>query len=229
MNFNKLKKFYLVLDTEATNGLTDSIVYDIGYMVIDRQGRVYEQDSVLIKDILVDRPDMMKTAYYYDKMPLYREKYKQGKIRLDTFHNVKWKIRKLFKKYPNLILCAYNTRFDLNALNTTCGFTSQWQDMYFFPYGIEVYDIWGMARDTICKQKSYKMFCDKHEFKTKRGALKTSAEIVYRYMKLDHEYIEEHTGLEDVKIEAKIMLLAMRQGKKMRRHLWKSDQLKFGY
>ena len=46
------------------------------------------------------------------------------------------------------------------------------------------------------------------------------AETVYRYITRDTDFVESHTGLEDVKIETLIMAYCYRQHKKMRKGLW---------
>lgn len=47
------KKYYIVFDTEATNGLDDPLVYDLGFAVIDKTGKVYEAYSFVIYDVYV--------------------------------------------------------------------------------------------------------------------------------------------------------------------------------
>lgn len=50
---------------------------------------------------------------------------------------------------------------------------------------------------------------------TEKGNIMTKAEIVYRYLFNDLTFIEEHTGLADVKIEYKILLKAFQTHKKL--------------
>ena len=78
-----------------------------------------------------------------------------------------------------------------------------------------------MAEDTICKQKSYIYFCEKNDYLRKNGKPRATAEILYRYMTDDNDFIESHTGLEDVLIEKEIFVRCMRQHKPMRKSPWK--------
>ena len=48
---DKHKKYYLVLDVESANTLEQPLVYDIGYQVVDKKGRVYEEKSHAITDL----------------------------------------------------------------------------------------------------------------------------------------------------------------------------------
>lgn len=214
---NKRKK-YLVLDVETANGLTDPLVYDFGYQVVDKYGEVYEKGSFLIRNIIADEKELMKTAYYADKLPQYREEYKRGKHKLVTFYRLRMIINDVIERYDINDVGAYNARFDYRALHTTQRFLTSSKYRWFFRRRVTWFCIWKMAKSTICKQKTYEKFCREHGFISKNGQLKTSAEIVYRYMVWDPIYQEEHTGLEDVKIETEIMALAFRQKKKMDYH-----------
>ena len=59
---------FLMIDTETTNNIDDPIVYDIGFAVVDRTGKVYETHSYAIADVILD-DEMMSTAYYAEKLP----------------------------------------------------------------------------------------------------------------------------------------------------------------
>ena len=76
-----------------------------------------------------------------------------------------------------------------------------------------------MAQDTICKQKSYIKFCTENNFLV-RGRPRATAEILYKYITQDLDFVEDHTGLEDVFIENEIFAKCMRQHKKMRKNVW---------
>ena len=77
-----------------------------------------------------------------------------------------------------------------------------------------------MAQDTVCKQKTYMRWCKEKGYVTKNGQVRATAEILFRYMIGDENFIESHTGLEDVLIEKEIFAWCMRQHKKMRRSPW---------
>jgi hypothetical protein len=91
---------------------------------------------------------------------------------------------------------------------------------YFFPYGTEICDTMRMARDVIGKMPTYKRFCEENGFLTANGRLSMKAEILYRFISKDLDFVESHTGLEDVMIEKEIMAYCYRQHKKMTRQLW---------
>ena len=70
--------YILQLDTETANSFSDetgkldlsnSLVYDIGWQVVDKKGRVYESASFVVRDIFFGEKQMMKSAYYAKKIP----------------------------------------------------------------------------------------------------------------------------------------------------------------
>jgi DNA polymerase III epsilon subunit-like protein len=120
------------------------------------------------------------------------------------------------------ILVAHNASFDARALNMTERYISKSKYRYFFPYGYEWWDTLKMARDTYGKQPSYRRYCERNGYLTKhkKPQVRLTAEILHRYLTGNEDFVESHTGLEDVKIESQIFAQCERQHKKMRRKLW---------
>lgn len=215
------RNYYIVLDTETANGLDDPLTYDIGFAVIDRRGKVYEKHSYIIKDIFIHESDLMKSAYYANKLEIYIADLDAGSRELKTFFQVRKIIHDLIRKYNIKAVMAHNARFDLKALNTTIRYLTKSKYRYFFPYGTLIWDTLAMARTTIGKQKTFIKFCEKNNYLTKNGKPQLKAEILYRYLNLDTSFKEAHTGLEDVLIEKEIFVRCERQHKKMDRTYWK--------
>ena len=215
------KKYFIVIDTETTNGLDCPLVYDMGFTVIDKKGIVYETYSFVIYDIFVECADYMETAYYREKIPLYEKDIAEGRRKLVRFTTARNILHYLVKKYNVSAIIAHNMRFDLNALNTTYRYITSSRYRYFFPYGVEIWCTLAMARSVIGKQTTYKIWCKVNGFTTKNGAPRFTAEILYRYITDNLEFIESHTGLEDTLIEKEIFAYCVRQKKKMQRTYWK--------
>lgn len=226
--------YYLVIDTETANGLDDPLVYDIGGVVADKQGRIYERFSFVIRDIFLYEKTLMKTAYYSSKIPQYVESIRKNESILTSFFNARKYILNLMKKYNIQDVAAYNAHFDMTALNTTQRWLTKSRYRYFFPYGTRFVCIWNMACQTLCQRKTYKDFCEKNELFSGNGHgtnkkaknLSTSAENVYRYLLLQPDYQEEHKGLDDVLIESEIMRRCFSShkgfpyGKGIKRNCW---------
>lgn len=219
--------YYLVLDTETANGLDQPLVYDVGGVVTDKQGRIYERFSFVVRDIFVYERALMQTAYYANKIPEYIEDIHNKKRIMMDFFGIRHYILNLMKKYNITDVAAYNAHFDINALNLTQRWTTKSRSRYFFLYGTNFICIWNMACQTLCQRKTYKEFCETNGLISNRGRnISTSAENVFRYLILNPEYQEEHKGLDDVLIETEIMRrcfsshMAMPYGKGIRRNCW---------
>lgn len=206
-------EYFIVLDTETANKVEQPLPYDFGWVVTDRKGNIYENRSYVISEIYCGQRDLMKTAYYADKLPKYEEDIKNGSRLLRGF----WTIRRQFmndiKKYHVKKVGAYNMNFDKRALNNDIRYISKSWARWFFPYGIEYFCIWHMACTSIMNRPTFKKFCEKYGYISEKGNLKTSAEICYRYITKNTDFEECHTGLEDVLIETAIMAHCYRQHK----------------
>ncbi|MBQ7522341.1 MAG: hypothetical protein IJU14_05615 [Clostridia bacterium] len=224
------KKFLIGIDTETCNGLVDdkgkldlsqSLVYDIGWQVVDRKGKIYRKRSYVVAEIFLDK-ELMAGAYYSDKIPQYWEDIKNGKRFLKTFMN----IRKIFlsdRKYFRIEkVFAHNAYFDYNALNNTIRLLTGSEYRYFMPYCVEWWDTLKMARDVFSKNKNYSAYCQKNGYLTahKHPQNRLTAEILWKYISNNPDFEESHTGLEDVEIETEIMAYCLRTRKKIRKTLF---------
>lgn len=205
-----MKKF-IVLDTETTNSLDDPLAYDIGFAVIDEKGKVYESHSFVIAEIFLDK-ELMKSAYFADKIPQYWQDIKNGKRKLAKLLTVKKILAKVMKDNNINIVIAHNARFDYRSLATTQRFLTFSKYRYFLPYGTEVYCTLKMARQALKNNIEYDNFCWNNHYITKRGCKRYTAEIIYRFLTGNNDFIESHTGLEDVLIEKEIFSFCFANG-----------------
>lgn len=227
---DKRINYIIGLDTETANGiivddkldLSQSLVYDLGWAITDRKGRIYETKSFVVREIFIGMKDVMRSAYYAEKIPAYWEDIKNGRRILANFQTIRREFLKDAEKYGVTQFFAHNARFDLNALNNTIRYITKSEKRYFFPYSAEIWDTLKMARQTIGQQKSYKSYCVNNSYLTKHKVpqVRLTAEILYRYITGNEEFTENHTGLEDVLIETAIMAHCFRQHKKMNKCLF---------
>jgi predicted RNA-binding protein with PIN domain len=228
---DRRKKYYLMIDTETCNGivtedgnldLSQSLVYDIGCAIVDKQGIIYDELSFVIYETFCGMKDVMQSAYYAEKIPCYWDDIKSGKRQLVLLYTARKRIIDLMKKYNATISVAHNAGFDARALNNTIRYITKSRNRYFFPYGTEWYDTLKMANDIYGKQASYRKYCERNEYMTKhrKPRVRLTAEILHRYLTGDEDFEESHTGLEDVHIESQIFAQCMRQHKKMRKALY---------
>ena len=212
------KNYYLVVDTETANGLDCPMVYDLGGAIVDKKGNVYETFSFVIYDVFKEMSDLMQTAYYANKIPMYLEQLEKGERKFVRYNTARKIVKELCEKYDVTAIVAHNMRFDYMATANTERYLTKSKYRYFFPYGVPLFDTLKMARDTICKQKLYMKFCEENGYVTKNGKPKATAEILYRYITGENDFIEEHTGLADVLIEKEILAKCFRQHKPMNKY-----------
>ena len=226
------KDLYIVGDIETANFAEDALAYDVGLAIIDRKGNVYDRKSFIVSEIFVDEPDLMKSAYYAHKIPEYLAEIERGGREVATFYKVVALLKEWNTKYKPKAFLAYNAFFDMSGLNRTQRYITKSKYRYALPYGLQVQCIWHMACQTICSQKKYYDFCIKNGFVSKAGNISTSAETVYRFLTGNPIFQEEHKGLEDVEIEAKIFAECIKKHKKMNRKInracWRLAQRKEG-
>lgn len=128
MNFeNKIdrrRKYYLIFDCETATlpcaanydgaqkqriAIAKPLIYDLGWQVIDRTGKVYIRKSFLISEVF-SVPQVFNTAYYASKRPIYLDKLKNNEIILTDW---KTATKELVKDLQIVeAVGAYNSMFD---------------------------------------------------------------------------------------------------------------------
>lgn len=226
---NKRKKYYLMVDTETCNGivvndkldLSNSFVYDIGFAVVDKQGNIYTTGSYLIVDIFCGEGDLMSSAYYAEKIPNYWKDVKEGKRQVTSFYNARLIIKNVMEQYNITTVVAHNAPFDITALNNTQRWLTKSKYRYFFPFGTEIYCTLAMARSILPNKKGYLNYCKREGYITQYGKPRMTAEIIYKYLTGNYDFIESHTGLEDVLIESEIFRYCMNQHGKVNKNAYR--------
>lgn len=227
---DRRRHYIIMMDTETANtitadngklDLTQALVYDIGWQVTDKHGNLYEEKSYLIKEIFEWEKDLMTSSYYADKIPQYLEDVANGKRVVASFYEVRKDFLDTMKRYDTKTVAAHNMRFDNRSTNNTQRWLTKSKYRFFFPYGTELWDTMKMANDVIATTPSYKKFCLENGFTTKHKTPrpKVTAEILYRYISHDLNFVEEHRGLEDVDIERQIMAYCFAKHKPMAKRL----------
>ena len=222
-----MARHYIVLDTETTDKVgrkTDqpepynSLVYDLGFVVVDGDTHeiIEEYSFIVAETILQSR--LMRSSYYADKLPAYiagGTLDTTGKWQVISFLQAWQSVRDACKRYDIRDIWAYNCAFDETALNATIRTYSNHFRPFFAPYGVRFRDIWDYA-SCITGTRPYVEWAYSHGRTTASGNPSTSAESVYAYITQNPMYIEQHTALEDARIEAAILAACKRRKKKTR-------------
>lgn len=209
----------MMIDTETTNDIDCPIVYDVGYQLFTLKDGVLLERSFVNADVFLDK-DLMASAYFIDKVPQYWDDIKAGKRTLKKWLNIKRQIAEDCELFNVKYVCAHNAMFDNRALNTTQRYQTTSKFRYFLPYGLTWLDTLKMSRTLLKENDSYGEFCFNNDYLTKNGQRRYTAEIIYRWLSGENEFIESHTGLEDVKIERKIFEYCLSQNPEINGLLW---------
>lgn len=200
-----------MLDTETANSIDDPLCYDIGFAVIDEDGVVYEEHSYVVAEIFMDK-ELMSSAYFADKIPQYMEQLENGTRRMARLNTIRKVLADTMRKYNTNIVVAHNARFDYKSTAKTQRYLTGSKYRYFLPYGTEVWDTLKMAREVLKTDEEYENFCYENNYLTKRGCRRYTAEILYRFFTNNNNFVESHTGLEDVMIEKVIFTECLARG-----------------
>lgn len=210
---------FIVLDTETANDIDCPLCYDMGWILTDRTGTVYESYSYVISDIFLDK-GLMSSAYYAEKIPQYQADLNSGSRKLARFLTVKKIFNDCCKRNNVTKIFAHNARFDYKSLQTTLRYITTSKMRFFFPYGVEIWDTLKMSRAVFKDDENYGEFCYRNDFLTKRGCRKYTAEVLYRFLTDNVTFIEEHKGLDDVMIEKEIMSECFKRVTDLDGRLW---------
>ena len=205
---------FLVIDTETTNSIDDPFCYDVGFAVVDATGAVYESHSYVVADIFLDK-ELMASAYFAEKIPQYWDEIRNGRRQLRRFKTIHSILRDVVQQYGIRYIIAHNASFDYRSLNYTQRLLTSSKYRYFFPWGVEIWDTLKMARQVLGKDETYKQFCLDNGFtygKEDKPQCRYTAEIIHRFLTGNLDFVEEHTGLEDVLIEKDILAFCLSKG-----------------
>lgn len=200
-----MEKMKIVLDTETAGGLDSPLVYDLGYVIATENGDIVKTRSYIIKEVY-DNMALFETAYYKEKRPLYEQRLKSGYSKKVNLSYAMYQLKRDMKKY-GIDKFAYNSRFDNKALKTTMNY---FQKTKHNPLENGIEDIMNYITN-ITNTQEYKEFCETNGFLTKhrKPRPQKKAETLYRYLTKNPNYTEEHTALEDSKIELFILMKAL--------------------
>ena len=188
----------IIFDTE-TISLNKRFIYNIGYVITDGDGKVLLERDMVIRQVYDNKP-LFATGYYADKRPLYTKYMKGRRTKKVSWGEACRIMCKDIKDYNVTDGYAYNSDFDEQAFYFThCFFGNKRRPLD----GIKVHDIMDFIPFTT--SQAYKDFCKTNGFLTKNGRCKITAETTYAFITNNPNYKEEHTALEDSKIESAIL------------------------
>lgn len=204
-------KNILILDTETAGDFGSPLIYDLGYKIITPMGETLVERNTIIAEVF-DTKSMMGNAYYASKFEEYVKWLENGEIEKMTFKKAILRLIADIKKNKVEYVCAYNLAFDVRALNQSMrvmyneGFEKQILDKLFNQKNKKLLCIWNLACETVLDTDDYRKFATENGLITDKGNYQTGAEMAYKYIKQNANFIENHTALSDAQIETEILL-----------------------
>ena len=196
-----MKNIYCTLDTETFGGASNPKgIYHLAGIIHTRKGEVLATFNYLISE---HYNEIEKDSYAKRNFHKYADMIANGIVTsIPTEKMAVEMVNNLCEFYGVNVMTAYNSGFDF--VKTECRELLN---------GRQFIDTWLMALQTITTKKSYEKFCVENGYLTKKRNLQTSAEVVYRFLTSNTDFIEEHTAFEDSKIEMQIFLECLKMHK----------------
>lgn len=196
----------IVFDTETTS-LDKPFCYNIGYDIMDiDSGLLIVRRDFVVEQIWHNLP-LFSTAYYAEKRPIYVSAMKGRRATLDKWGYIMRIIARDIKDYDIKSAYAYNSPFDEKVLE----YNNDWYKTINPFDTVPIYDIRGYAVRFLVDD-AYKLFCEENSYFTDTGNYSTTAEVVYKYLSGNTDFIEEHTALADSEIESTILYECLTRG-----------------
>ncbi len=180
----------LILDTETEK---NNLVYDLSYIIIDRNKNIIKTRSFLIKEIF-----NMQNFSIGNKATYYLKNYINKRIFITEFMQAEKTFFNDLEKYKVKEILSYNITHDKLALATTgiliCRNSRLFTSLMI---KISIGCIWSMACSTIGITEKYQRFCIENGYISDSNNIYTGLEYFTRFIKNDIEYNQQHTGIMD--------------------------------
>jgi len=195
---------YCVFDTE-TVGIDKKWIYDLGLVIVAKTGKALYKKRWIIDEI-INIPNIEQMAFYGDKIKKFYNKEQAVKFAL-----AREEFRDIMKYFEVNVITAYNLQFDMSAIKDTLQKLEIGNKFLNNP--VDYFDLWNASCNSIFQQKYYKVIARQQNWLTEKGNFLTNAEVAYRYITGNYNFVESHTALEDAEIESTILQEICRQKK----------------
>ncbi|MBP3801572.1 MAG: hypothetical protein J6I85_06100 [Clostridia bacterium] len=207
-----MKNIYCTLDTETFGGASNPKgIYHLAGIIHDREGHIYAIFNYLIAEHYeeIEKDEYAKKNFYK-----YSIMVAEGLVTMIASEKEAVRmVDELCNFYNVRYMMAYNSAFDF--VKTEC------RELIV---NREFIDIYLMTLQTITHIKKYAKFCRENNFSSASGkTVSTSAQSVFAYLTNNADYQEEHTALEDSKIEMQIFLACIATHKKYTKNAHQFD------
>jgi hypothetical protein len=208
------EKRFMVCDTESTGLGNKAFVFDFGYVISNRKGKIFCERNFLIDEVLTNPRIMLGALYNKEWRAMMGGKifrFYIPEIANQKLQIVKWRealdvMREDIKTFGVNVFSAYNLPFDLGAMNKTHNMVAS-QNLDFSR--LDLLCLWEFACTTVLRSRLY------HDVARAQGPdagwitpannVRTTAEKTYAFLSGNFDFIESHTALHDAQIETEIL------------------------
>ena len=191
----------MVFDTETVS-VNKPFCYNIGYVIYNTDtDEIIAQKDFVVEQIWHNMP-LFSTAYYADKRPIYVNRMKAKKTKMNKYGYICKEMIKDLNTFNVEYAYAYNSSFDEKVFEYNCDYFKCNNPFDTVP----ILDIRGNVHNSFAFTQKYKDFCEEYNLFTEKGNYSTTAENVYRYITGVTDFEEEHTALADSMIELVILI-----------------------
>jgi hypothetical protein len=214
----------LVFDTETTS-IEKPFAYDVGYKIFDRDFNEIASKHFVIEQIWHNLP-LFESAYYHDKRPLYVLAMRKHEAIMTKWGYMVSEMIRDIQKHNVVSAYAFNSSFDDKVFTFCCNWFKTRNRFDSVP----IYDIWGYSSQFITNTAEYRNFCELHQLFTESGKYQGNAEALTKFLTADPDFEEAHRGLQDVEIEAEILLACLDLGAEIGKEykvvsfLWRNNE-----
>ena len=210
------EKRFMVCDTESTGLGSKAFVFDFGYVISNRKGKIFCERNFLIREILTDPRVMLGALYNKEWRAMMGGKLFSVYIPAlnnDTMHLTNWRdalqvMRDDINTFGVDVFSAYNLPFDLGAMQKTHNRIVE-KNLDFS--NLDLLCLWEFASITVLRTRLYHDTCARlnnpltHDWISAANNVRTTAEKTYAFLSGDDDFVESHTALHDAQIETEIL------------------------
>lgn len=209
-----MKKNFAIGDTETLNGATNPycFTYHVAFVAFTRKKEILDKiNIVILENLQLDKSEFygrFKKEYYRDLLK------GEGVTICYTETEALEVLRAWFTKWNIKVIGAHNSGFDFTKT--------------FLKYVVEDFDFIDTQfafYDTIGHYTKFKKFCADNGYVTAKGNCRMTAEVCYRFISGDNDFVEEHTALSDSEIEVQILFAVWDTHRKFTRNEHKGEKL----
>jgi len=194
------QNIFLVLDTETCD--LEGHVYDVGYTIANKRGKIMREYNALVKEIFTDAEKMMGAFYARKMFTHYGPMLDDGTISLVPWLDIVATMQADIADFGVNVLAAYNLGFDKRVMAQTNQLLGNGPIFTFAP---KLLDLWQFACEAKLNSATYRQLAAEQGWVSAAGNFRTGAEYAYRFCRGDWGFIEDHTALSDARIETAIM------------------------